>query len=159
MTLAEGSPPLVSVTPNFKPGAYFSHITGIRPSKSGSRGSQFTAKNERLDGILRPHTFTAGDVKGGELEDAVRAKLGRMFANIATYSAVVVGWRDDNGDLLEENKTIKLTAPSAMIYQPYEFLIRNLDLRQGPDVEYAVLNLVLPGVFSGEIPGRFPWDE
>jgi prophage tail gpP-like protein/phage tail protein X len=156
--LEEGVSPLTSVTPQYKEQEYYSHVTGIQPATLGIGGSQFTVSNSRLKGVIRPFTFAADDTLGADAKGAVEAKTGRMFASVVSYSISVAGWRDPQGDLWVPNRTIKLLAPGAMIYNEYEFVIRSVNLIKTSDSESATMVLVLPGSFEGKIPEAMPWD-
>lgn len=156
--LQQGESPVLGVRPAFSPQAYHSHVTGLESAYVGTDGSQYTVKNPHLRGVLRPLTFKAPDVQGGSIRQAVLAKAGRMFANAAAYSLTVDTWRDPGGALWAPNTTIKLTAPDAMVYEPYEFVIRSVEFSRSSAGESATLELVLPGAFSGEIPETLPWD-
>ena len=156
--LRQGETPLVSVVPVFNPQSYYSHLTGIEPVTVGLSGSQFTVKNPRLEGVVRPLTFDIPDTPGTDAKSAVDAKMGRMFGNAATYSVSVNTWRDSNGLLWRPNTTLRLTAPDAMIYEEFEFLIRKVSFERVKNAETATLDLVLPGAFSGGIPEVLPWD-
>jgi len=157
--LQQGSAPVLSVTPFFSPQEYYSHITGIEPVVVGLAGSQFTVKNPRLLGVTRPLTFNAPDTLDADVKSAVEAKAGRMFGNMASYSVRVATWRDPSGKLWEPNTAIKLRAPDAMIYNEYKFIIRSIEFSRDRATETATLNLVIPGSFSGKVPGALPWDE
>lgn len=157
--LQQGSAPVLSVTPFFSPQEYYSHVTGIEPVIVGLEGSQFTVKNPRLQGVTRPITFNAPDTLDADVKGAVEAKAGRMFGNMASYSVRVATWRDPNGQLWAPNTTVKLQAPGAMIYNEYEFVIRSVEFSRERAVESAILDLVIPGSFSGQTPGALPWDE
>ena len=156
--LKQGESPLLSVLPFFTPQAYYSHITGIEPVFVGLGGSQFTVKNPQLPGVVRPFTFIAPDTNDSNIQSAVDSKMGRMFGDLVSYSIRVATWRDSNGALWESNKTLILQAPDAMIYNEYEFIIRSVEFEKDSKTETAILNLVLPGSFSGEIPNNLPWD-
>ena len=156
--LEEGLSPLTSVTPQYKEQEYYSHVTGLLPTTLGKGGSQFTVNNPRLSGVIRPFTFTAEDTLGADAKSTIEAKVGRMFANAVSYSISVVGWRDPQGALWTPNRTIKLLAPGAMIYNEYEFIIRSVNLIKTGDSETATMTLVLPGSFEGKIPETMPWD-
>ena len=153
--LREGAAPVMAVTPTFAPQEYYSHVTGIEPPDVGSDGAQFTTRNPALAGVLRPFAFTVAD---GEVAEATQAKAGRMFAGAAAYSVDVATWRDPAGELWRPNTTITLEAPSAMIYSEYEFLIRSVTFNVDSDSRDAVLQLVIPQAFRGEMPGALPWD-
>lgn len=155
--LAQGDSPLLSVTPQFNPQDYYSHVTGIAPQLVGLPSAGFTVKNPFLSGVFRPFTFTAPDTENSNVKKAVEAKHGRMFGSMASYSAQVVTWRDPSGRLWEPNTTIKLLAPDAMVYSEYEFVVRSVTFERTRASEIAVLELVIPGSFSGEIPEALPW--
>lgn len=157
--LRQGSAPVLSVSPFFNPQEYYSHITGLEPAIIGLDGLQFTVKNPRLEGITRPLTFEAPDTLDSDVKLAVEAKAGRMFGNMASYVVPVATWRDSAGDLWAPNTSLTLTAPDAMIYNEYEFIIRSVEFNRDPVSTTAVLNLVIPGSFSGKIPEVLPWDE
>ena len=156
--LVQGIPPLVSLTPNFNPQQYYSSITGRRPTKVGRPGGQYTVKNTRLQGVIRPFTFSVDDAEGGTVKTAVEAKAGRMFGNMATYSAEVATWRDAYDELLAPNTAIDATGADAMIYNGYRFLARSVEYRRTAESKSAQLDLVMPGSFSGQIPEGLPWD-
>lgn len=156
--LTQGSSPLVSVSSSFSPQQYYSHITGLESVYTGTAGSQYTVKNPHLAGELRPLTFKSPDVEGGDLQQAVAAKIGRMYANMASYSVAVNTWRDAKGRLWAPNTTLKLTAPDAMIYDEYEFIIRSIVFERDGKKESAQLDLVLPESFNGGAPESLPWD-
>jgi len=157
--LSQGASPVLSVSPFFSPQEYYSHITGVEPVIVGLAGSQFTVKNPRLPGVIRPLTFNAPDTIDSTVKSAVEAKAGRMFGNLAAYNVSVDTWRDPAGKLWEPNTTVTLSAPDAMIYTDYEFIIRSVTFEKDDKTETAVLNLVIPGSFSGKIPDSLPWDD
>jgi len=159
VNLEQGRSPLLSVTPFFSPEDYYSSITGITPVVIGSQGSQFTVKNDSLSGVLRPFTFKAPDTTESSAPTAVHAKLGRMFANMASYSVRLNTWRDPSGSLWTPNTTINLLAPDAMIYSNYEFILRSVEFNKDRVTETATLDLVMPGAFSGREPETVPWGE
>lgn len=156
--LEQGKSPLLSVTPTFDPQTYFSHITGIAPTVIGLDGTQHTVKNPFLSSAIRAETFKADDSTGADVKAAVDAKMGRMFGNMASYSVTVATWRDPSGNLWEPNTTINVTAPDAMIYNAYEFILRSVQFDRDAQSETATLDLVLPGAFSGKIPEVLPWE-
>ena len=162
--LTEGEPGIDGITPSFMPQAYYSHITSQAPALfaflASDAGTAYTVPNTRLPDVLRPLTFKAADTNAGDAKVAAEAKAGRMFANAVSYSVGVPDWVvPATGNLWEPNTTIRVTAPGAMIYNPYEFLIRSVSYRRTADRKTAVLDLVLPGAFRGEVPEALPWDE
>lgn len=156
--LKQGASPLLSVTPQFDPQGYYSHITGMEQTAMGTPGGSFTARNTHLPGVLRPFTFAVTDAVSADVEAATRAKLGRMFGSAASYRVEVSTWRDPSGRLWRPNTTVTLEAPDAMVYREYEMLIREVVYDHDGERQTAQLSLVLPGTFTGEIPEALPWD-
>ena len=156
--LNQGSAPLLSCIPLFSPQEYYSHITGLEPVVVGLGGSQYTVANPLLRGVLRPLTFTSPDAQDAGIKAAVEAKAGRMFGNMASYTVEVATWRDPQGKMWAPNTTLMLTAPDAMIYAAYEFIIRSVTFHRDSASATAILDLVMPGSFSGKIPEVLPWD-
>lgn len=157
--LQQGQAPVLSVTAFFSPQDYYSHVTGVEPVLVGLAGAQFTVRNPRLEGVLRPFTFEAPDSLDADVPESVRAKAGRMFANVAAYAIRVATWRDPSGQLWKPNTTLKLLAPDAMVYTEYEFTIRSVAFEEEADKRTATLDLIIPGTFRGVLPEALPWDE
>jgi prophage tail gpP-like protein len=157
-SLKQGQTPLQSITPSITPQGYFSHITGLKSVRIGDRGSQYTVSNPHLPTSLRPTAFRIRDARKADPKVAVEAKMARMFGSAINYTVVLDTWRDPQGDLWKPDTTIKVEAPGAMIYNPYEFLIREVELHRDGNRETAVLQLVLPGAYSSKIPEALPWD-
>lgn len=157
--LSQGVSPVTGVSSRFTPQSYFSHITALEPAGAAKKGSQYTVKNERLQGVTRPFTFTARDTDGGDIAAAADAKAARMFGNMASYSVDVATWRDASDSLWEPGAAVELIAPDVMIYTPYMFMIRAVTFNRGGNETTATLELSLPGAFGGEQPERLPWEE
>lgn len=156
--LSEGVSPLVSVSPSFSPQDYYSHITGLEPVIVGLDGGEYTVANPHLTDVLRPMTFTVPDTVGSDSEAACRAKIGRMFAAAASYRVELATWRDPSGALWAPNTTIRIEAPGAMVYRPFDFYVRTVTLARRDSGDRAFLDLVMPGSFRGELPEILPWD-
>lgn len=158
--LQQGESPLISVTPSINSEQYYSEITGIMPIRPRSKiSTKFTVQNPLLPIVFRPYTFKVDDVESGGIESAVRAKLTRMYANAVGYTAEVATWRDAFGDVWAPNTTVSLFAPGAMIYKPFDFVVRSVTLNKNAESETASLDLMLPGSFTPENVGGLPWDE
>lgn len=157
--LKDREQPCTGVEASFSPQEYFSSITGFARAKHGRPGSAYTTANPWLPNVLRPLSFVLDDIEKGDAPEATRAKLGRMFGNMASYSVDLATWRDANGQIWAPNTTVTLDAPDAMVYRETEFLVRTVTLEQDANSESASLGLVLPGAFSGQVPEALPWDE
>jgi prophage tail gpP-like protein len=158
--LIEGQAGLGAVHPTINPQEYYSEITGFTTTKRGNPGAKYTERNQRLSGAtLRALSFKLEDVEKGDAPAAVRAKLGRMFANAVSYVIELPSWRSPSGELWQPNTTITLQAPRAMVYQETEFFVRDVYLKQNADEQTASIGVVLPGAFSGEAPPFMPWES
>lgn len=158
--LVEGEPPLGRVSASFSPQQYFSEVTAFAPARPGRSGGRYTQPNPFLRDRLRPMSFKVDDTDPADAPAAARAKLGRMFGAMASYTVEdLPGWRDPRGALWRPNTTLLLSAPSAMIYQESELLIRSVTFRQDASTETASLELVLPGAYSGGVPETLPWSS
>lgn len=158
-TLSQSEAPLMKVVPFFSPQKYYSHVTGVRMTKRGNPGSQYTVTNadaaER--GIVRPLTVTMRDVTRSELPKATEALAGRMLANAVGYGVAVPTWYDADGAIWTPGDTIQLEAPDAFIRQPYDFQIRSVTMKRGADGDTSAITLMLPGAFGGTLPTVLPW--
>jgi prophage tail gpP-like protein len=158
--LVGGVPPVGSVSASFSPQDYFSELTGFAQKKKRKTAARHTVLNPWLRQVLRPLAFKLDDTDRGDAPEATRAKLGRMFANMASFQIDdLPGWRDPEGRLWEPNTTLTLLDPDVMCYRETELLIREVTYKQNANGETASLNLVLPGAFSGIVPTYLPWDE
>jgi prophage tail gpP-like protein len=157
--LEEGAQPAVSIKASLNTQDYFSEMTAWTAARKHKKGVNWTEKNAHLKGIVRPHSYKPDDTDTGNVPAATKARMARMFANVATWSVELPTWLDPQNALFARNTTIVVKAPGAMIYRDYEFLIRSVKKTQKKDETKSQLSLVLPGVFSGIQPETFPWDE
>lgn len=157
-TLEEKKAPLVELRPEFDPQAYYSELTAYKSATTAGLGTSYTYRNPHLNDIVRPLVFRVSDTAEGDVQQALLAEAGRMYANMVSYTAVLSSWRDDAGNLWEPGAAIEVLAPGAMIYQPYPFVIRSVSFYKDEKTETATLNLIIPGSLSGSIPAVLPWD-
>jgi len=158
-TLEEGLSPTIAVIATFNPQNYYTHITGLEDYSVGGNGSKYTVKNNQLETTLRPLVFEVSDTETADIKETVNAKMGRMFGNMASYTIEVVGWRDSNNELWKPNTLLQLTAPDAMIYKAYNFIISEVELNKDDKSKTAILKIVIPQSFTGKIPEELPWVE
>lgn len=151
-----GQSPLTDISVQFNPQNFYSHITGLATIFVGLDPEQYTVRNAFAT-VQRPFVFEVPDVETGDLKQAVESKLGRMLADVVTYTAEVSTWRDAQGVLWETGATVNLHAPDAMVYNPYDFIISGVDFRKTAVSTTATLNLTLPGAYTGVLPGSLPW--
>lgn len=149
----------LSGAPGFNGQQYFSSVTGLSPNEIARFSEEFTVENTKLEGVIRPYTFSIEDTTDVDIQTTVRAKIGRMFADAINYEVTVQGWRDDNGDVWAPNKLVKLLAPGIMIYTESDLIIKSVTLKRAAEGgDTATLRLVLPGAFNGKIPEVLPWE-
>jgi prophage tail gpP-like protein len=157
-SLIEGTPSVTSVKPSFDPQSYYSSITGMKARFFGlSEAEDYPIRNNHLEGVNRPLIFEVADSDSGTASDQVKDKIARMFANVASYTVEVPTWRDQRGALWTPNTNVSLTAPGAMVYDPYVFTIRRIDFTRNDKSETATLTLIMPDCFSLEQPKTLPW--
>lgn len=164
----EGEAPFPGITSTFSPQEYYSEITGYAPAKHKKPGTHGVALNPWLGvdvddpnsqiNTHRPMSCKFDDTERADAPDATKAKMGRMFANMASFEIdELLTWRDPQSKLWEPNTSLSVLAPGSMIYAETELLVREVTLRQSANKLSANLGLVLPGAFSGKIPETLPW--
>lgn len=161
MSFKEGKPPLLSVSPKFNAQNFFSHITGHSKTDSEKDPLSYTWENQFQvkKGIIRHKTIMADDAEtSGDLEQAVKAYAGRMFADCVSYSLECDTHVNEEGNLFKKGMTVCVEAPGAMITRQTNFIARNVTLSRTPAGKTARIELVLPGSFSEELPEVLPWE-
>lgn len=160
-TLDGSASPISKIAASFAPQEYYSEITCFAKATRKRRGNQYTARNQFLNGVLRPLAFRAQDTDPADAPMAANAKLGRMLANMASWDITdIPTWRDPGGKVWTPNSTVLVKpSPRVMIYRKSELLVRGIELTQDANSEKASLNVVLPGAFSGQAPDNLPWLE
>ncbi len=152
----------ISCEPSFDPQKFYSHITGYSKTDKNSKHEKYTYENKYLTGrgVLRPHSFVVQDGDGADLEKAVLSYTGRMFGSSVSYKLTIAGHRDVDGLLYKKNTSVSVLSPGAMIYRETKLLIKRITRKsEGGSGDVTVFDLVLPGSYSGELPGVMPWEE
>jgi len=161
MQLKEGSEPLVSITPQFNAQGFFSHITGHTRCDIFLDPLSFTFENNYLinKGIIRHEAIIVHDADlMSDLENAVKAHAGRMFADCISYKAKCDTHLNGNGQLFRKGMTVCVDAPGAMISRQSNFIARNIKLLRDAKGKTTEIDLVLPGSFTEELPEVLPWE-
>ncbi len=130
----------------------YSHVTGITPARSGSKGAQYTVQAEGI-GTMRPHTYNLPDTLDADAREAVAGKVRRMYSNAVRYNALVATWRTTSEELWKPGDLVSVDAPDAMIYKPYLLQVRSVVFQRDERQETASLELTLPDNHKG-----LPWD-
>lgn len=161
-SFVQGEPPFISCAASFNGQGMYSHVTGYSKTGKETESQIYTLENHLLidRGVLRCDAATEGDAEEGTLEETVKARAGRMFANCVQYKMTVSGHRDKQGRLYRANMAVSVKAPGAGIYRDTKLLVDEVSLkrdeRSGATAEFT---LVLPGSRYGELPEVLPWEE
>jgi prophage tail gpP-like protein len=157
--LQNGKHPTENIDLTINEDKYFSSVTGIVPPKSkrGKIGAKYTVQNPHATSVVRSHTFECKDIDKGELETAVQSTAGRMFAEVISCSVDVATWNNDMGSVYKPGQLVSLQSTEDFIPDAFTFLVTMVTLRKSAGNQSASLNLALPGVYSGELPERLPW--
>jgi prophage tail gpP-like protein len=157
----EGDSRLLSITPQFSAQGFYSHITGHTKTDSEKDSLSFTWENSYLinKGIVRHKTIMVDDaITSFDLETAVKAHAGRMYADCVSYSLKCDTHISENGKVFKKGMTTCIHSPSAMITRQTNFIVRNIKLLRTAEGKTAELSLVLPGSFTDDLPEALPWD-
>lgn len=88
------------------------------------------------------------------LEYAARKKYRNFFEMSMIASPGIL---NPLGNMWAPGQVITLNAPSAMIYNNFDFMVRTVDLNLGKSAVTPVLGIIPPEVYRGERVKRFPW--
>lgn len=161
VSFVEGQAPLLSVTPKFNAQSFFSHITGFTKTDKENDSLSYTFKNNYLinKGVMRYKSIVIDDAKTqSDLEKAVNAQAGKMFADCVAYELACEGHILIDNRLCKKGLCVCVKAPKAMIRKETDFIARNIKLVRTGDQKTTQLSLVLPGSYTGNIPGVLPWE-
>jgi prophage tail gpP-like protein len=152
---------LFTISPHFNAQGFYSHITGHTKNDSIHDPYSFTYENTYLisKGIIRHETILVDDAESsGDLENAVKAHAGRMFADCVSYTLKCDGHLNDKKQLFKKGMTVNIDAPGAMIAKPTDFTARNIKLLRNETGKTTEIDLVLPGSYTGSLPEALPWE-
>jgi prophage tail gpP-like protein len=161
VSFVEGELPLISIKPKFKAQDFFSHITGFGKTDAEYPSLSYTFENKYLinKGIIRHNSLTIEDSETlSDLENAVKAHAGRMFADCVSYELECENHVNENNEVFQKGMSVCVSAPSALITKETTFIARNVKLARTIEGKTATLTLVLPGAYTSEIPEVFPWE-
>jgi prophage tail gpP-like protein/phage tail protein X len=161
MQFKEGKLPLLSISPHFNAQGFYSHVTGHTKNDSLVDPLSYTYENKYLidRGVIRHETIMIDDAETqSDLENAVKAHAGRMFAECISYSLKCDTHLNEKGKLFKKGMTVCIEAPGAMITRQTNFTARNIKLLRDGNGKTAELELVLPGSFTDELPEVLPWE-
>ncbi len=152
--LVEGERPLLSVSASFD---------GTRRFSKYRRATQFAGAvdimGEAVDSgvsVYRPNLAAAGDADTDPGATARRARTAG-FAGAVSVTATLAGWRRPDGARWAERQAVTLKAPGAMLPTETKYIIAGLTLKLDTGGKTSELRLVLPELYSGEMPKVTPW--
>jgi prophage tail gpP-like protein len=161
VSFVEGKSPLISIKSKFSAQDFFSHITGFGKTDAEYPSLSYTFENKYLihKGIIRHHSLTIEDSETiGDLENAVKAHAGRMFADCVNFELLCENHVNEQNKIFQKGMTVCVLSPSAMIMRETDFIARSVTLSRTTEGKTATLTLVLPGSYTGEIPEALPWE-
>jgi len=161
VSFVEGKSPLISVKPKFSAQDFFSHITGFGKTDAEYPSLSYTFENKYLinKGIMRHQSLTIEDSENiSDLENAVKAHAGRMFADCVNFELLCENHVNENGEVFQKGMNVCVSSPSAMILRETNFIARTIKLARTTEGKTSTLSLVLPGSYTGEIPEALPWE-
>jgi prophage tail gpP-like protein len=162
VSFEEGKVPLISLKPQFKAQDFYSHIIGFTKTDSDKESEQYIFENKYLinRGISRCQTIIVDDAENGsDLENAVMAYGGRMFADCVSYELECEGHKNADGKLFKKGMIVCIKAPGAMIRNETNFIARSIKLKRTTEGKTSTINLALPGSYTGNIPEVLPWEN
>jgi prophage tail gpP-like protein/LysM repeat protein len=162
VSFEEGKSPLISIKPQFKAQEFYSHIIGFSKTESDKESEQFVFQNKYLinRGIARCQTIIVDDAENStDLENAVLAYGGRMFADCVSYDLECEGHKNKDGKLFKKGMIVCIKAPGAMIRKDTNFIARSIKLKRTTGGKTTTINLALPGSYTGDIPEVLPWEN
>jgi prophage tail gpP-like protein len=157
----EGKRPLISVKAKFNAQEFYSHITGYNKTDAEYPTLSYTFENSYLisKGILRHKSIIIDDAEtSSDVQTAVKAHAGRMFADSVAFEIECEGHTNKDGELFQKGMNVNVKAPGAMIVKEMNFTARNIKFKRTNEGKTAVISLVLPGSYTGDIPEALPWE-
>jgi prophage tail gpP-like protein len=122
------------------------------------RGRKVATKTVLDENITAPRhiAIQSSDLAPAELEKAANWERSKKVSTALKIPFPVSGWYAPNGDLWRENKYVTVVSKRIFVPDGFDFLIRSLEYIYEPSGRKTILNLVPPGVFTGE-PVEEPW--
>ncbi len=153
----ESELPFISCTPNFDYQKYYSEITGLSQETEKVKADSYIWKNPFSGESNRPINLTLSNVAEGEIRTAVESAAARMFGDSCGYTLKIETIKNQIGSYLSAGQTLTAYSPNSSILKEYDFLIKTAVLSKEPSGFSSVLNLVIPGAVTGELPESVPW--
>lgn len=156
-SLRSGVFPVLASSASYDGSKRFSEITGTTESET-DWGIQETLTDKSIP-LKRPFRFKADETNKATLKTAVQWRMSESIVASTSISVTVVGWRNPEGRLWEENTMVTYLDRDAFILKETPFLIQKVMLTKdeaGGDI--AELSLVLPEAYTLGLPASYPWE-
>jgi len=152
---------MLSLKSRFEAQEFYSHVTGFLTTSEDYPSASYTFKNEYLigEGIMRHHATIIDDAETlTDLQNAVEAYVGRMLADCVSYELECDTHHNADGERFHKGMTVCVHAPTAMVARETNFIARKIKFTRTTEGKKTLLNLVLPGSYTGSLPEVFPWE-
>jgi prophage tail gpP-like protein len=162
VSFEEGKLPLLSIKPKFNAQDFYSHVIGFTKTDNEADSLSYVYQNKYLinQGVSRCHTLIVDDAENStDLENAVNAFAGRMFADCVSYELECEGHVNADKEVFKKGMTVCIKAPGAMINRETNFKARSIKLKRTIEGKTTSMTLVLPGSYTGTIPEVLPWEN
>lgn len=155
--LKQGAVPLKNFSVSYDEQKFYSSVTGFGAGDFGRAPESFTVEIPAFKDINRPFIYTVSEAQGAELKSAVELKAGRLLAEAFKITADVHGWRGKNKKVWFPGDFVTIEAPGTFFYRETKLMIRTVNLSQTATEDSVSLELVFPGIYSGQLPEKLPW--
>lgn len=153
-TLEEGKQGVGSFGGEYDGTKRFRNIRAIAQTPDGEIEA---ASNDANVSVPRFTTFTANDTNEGNIQKAADWHRSRVLANALSFSIPIDTWFDPSGNLWQENTLIIVVSPANHLPNGVVLIIQSVEFTFEGSGLTAVLNVVPPEVFTGELI-KDPWE-
>lgn len=156
-SLKQGAVPLKNFSVSYDEQKFYSSVTGFGPSDIGRTPESFTVEIPAFKNVNRPFIYTVSETQGAELKAAVELKAGRLLAEAFKITAEIHGWRGKNKKVWFPGDFVTIEAPGTFFYRETKLMIRTVNFSQTSTDDSVSLELIFPGIYSGQLPEKLPW--
>jgi prophage tail gpP-like protein len=157
LNIIQGDPNIIDISVSYDGQKRFSSFKAISQSRGNAKNAS-EIKDTTIN-AYRPNIFNAENNEQGGIQNAALWERSRSLARSSTVSVMMSGWDDKNGDIITENNTVTLYAPSACIHTETKYLIEKVSYAQNG--KSVTLSLTLPQAYTLEFPEKdeMPWQR
>lgn len=108
--------------------------------------------------LYRPLVDTESESEALDTVSPVQFVRAHALAKCVGITVTLAGWRNAAGLLWRKTDVVTLLAPKLKVKKESAFVVAGVTLKKSAkDGKTAVLRLVLPGTYTGQLPGSYPW--